>query len=238
MISRFKYLMLIGVVVGAGLALLSVAHVTSKGLTYRQSATYLSYSRVFVTQTGFPWGRLGVEGIGNSAVPAGQGSQFADPSRLTSIAIIYANLADSDAVRRLMLQRGPIQGTVQAAPVLDPLNNQPLPLISIAAFSDSPAHAVELARRQTNALIEYVQQQQVQNSIPKSDRVSLVIVKEPGSIGDPKLAKGRSMTLPIIVFLTVMIAFCGLAFILENARPLARKERGPDVVSAPGREAA
>ena len=36
------------------------------------------------------------------------------------------------------------------------------------------------------------------------------------------LLEGRSKTVPIVVFLTVMLAVIGLAFILENLRPRVR----------------
>jgi hypothetical protein len=236
-IARFKLLLLTGLLIGSCLAFLSVARVSSKGLEYRQSEEWLSYGRLFVTQKGFPWGRLGVESS-PTTLTAPSSPQVADPGRLTSIAIIYSNLADSDPVRRLMLSGGPLYGKVQAAPVLDPQNNQPLPLISIAAFSDTPAHAVELAQRQTSALVRYVQRQQAANGIPTSDRVSLVLVKRPGTGADPRLAKGRPMTLALVSFLTVMVGFCGLAFVLENLRPRASAVAGSDLVEHPTREAA
>jgi hypothetical protein len=247
-LARFKILLLIGLVLAVAMALMSTVRVTTHGLRYRQSPTYLSYARIFVTQKGFPWGRLGVAspatGLGSesasaaAAAAAAATDQFADPSRLTSVATIYSSLVDTDAVRAIMLKKGPLRGTVQAAPVLDSQNNQPLPLISIAAYSDTPSHAVNLARRQTDALIQYVEEQQVTNRIPAYDRVSLTVVKEPGIGKDPVLARGRSKTLPIVVFLTVMVAFVGLAFILENVRPRVREDHGDSVVVAPTREAA
>jgi hypothetical protein len=235
--ARFKLLLLTGLVLGFCLAFLSVARVSAKGIEYRQSEEWLSYARLFVTQQGFPWGRLGVEAA-PTTLTTPSSPQVADPGRLTSIAIIYSNLADSDPVRRLMLKGGPLHGKVQAAPVLDPQNNEPLPLISIAAFSDTPAHAVELAQRQTSALVEYIRRQQIVNGIPTSDRVSLVVVKKPGTGTDPRLAKGRPMTLALVSVLTVMVGFCGLAFVLENLRPRAGAVAGSDLVEHPTREAA
>ena len=39
------------------------------------------------------------------------------------------------------------------------------------------------------------------------------------SLATTVMLEGRSKTIPIVVFLTVMLAFVGLAFILENLRP-------------------
>jgi hypothetical protein len=38
----------------------------------------------------------------------------------------------------------------------------------------------------------------------------------------PVLFEGRSLTVPIVVFMTAMIATLGLAFVLENLRPRIR----------------
>ena len=45
------------------------------------------------------------------------------------------------------------------------------------------------------------------------------MIQKPGL---PKMLKGRSKTMPIVVFMGVMSVIIGLAFALENARPRAR----------------
>ena len=82
---------------------------------------------------------------------------------------------------------------------------------------------MRLARRGTKALIEYIEEQQRANGIPKEQRVVLAVVNEPKlGRGRTELLSGRSMTMPIVVFCVVLFATFGLAFILENLRPRVR----------------
>src|SRR5207247_6479648 len=99
----------------------SVAHGGPK-LSYRQGQQWVSYTTLFVTQQGFPWGRSIIsQGQGGSAAAsAGAAStgQFADPARLASLAVLYAQLASSDPVRNIMLREGPLTGTIEADAIL------------------------------------------------------------------------------------------------------------------------
>ena len=114
-----------------------------------------------------------------------------------------------------MLKDGPIRGTITADPVVVNIT-QYLPLIDLTAMSNSPKGAVTLAQRGATALETYAQAQQT--TIPASKRFVIEPVQAPS---DPTVVRGRSKTMPILIFLVVMSAFVGLAFILENAK--ARK---------------
>jgi hypothetical protein len=210
--------MLIGLIVALGLTTLTMFRVSPKGLTYRQQETWISYSQVFVTQTGFPWGRLGVTDAGvTKPQPGDLSSQVADPGRLTSLAVIYSHLVTTDGVRSLMAPDHPPVGSLEAAPVLDAASgNEPLPIISIAAHSDSAKDAKRLAGAATKALVAYVERQQTRNAIPDKDRVDLVNVVRPDHAA---LEKGRSKAMPMIVFIVVMMATFALALVCENLRP-------------------
>lgn len=208
-LRRFWPLVGLGIILAVGLSVFSVARVGGKPfISYRKPAVYVSYARLFVTQPGFPWGSLNPPATAN-------------PDRFTSLAILYAQLATSDPVRRIMLEHGPLEGhgSTQVAPLLDSSNQQPLPIISIAGFADSPAAAVRVARRQTDALMTYLHQQQASSDISAVDRVDVALVQR---AVDAKLFKGRKMTLAIVVFLATLVITCGLAFSLENLRPMPR----------------
>jgi hypothetical protein len=201
---RFRVIAAAGVAAAIVLAFFAAVRVRGNGLEYRSQEKWVSYSRVFVTETGFPWG----------AVRA----TSADPARFASLAILYANLADSDAVHRLAFGApSPSGGQVEIAPVLASQNtNDALPLISIAGISTSKRHAVALAAAETKGLLAYVGRQQNANDIASENRVVLQVVKQPTTAS---LLARRSQTLPIVVFLTVLIAVCALLFVLENLRP-------------------
>ena len=226
---RWKIVVVIGLLVAVGLTFLSIYKVPRNGqLTARKHTEYVSYATLFVTQKGFPSGRLGLIPVTTpgstdthtQTTPRASTAQIADLSRLTSLAIIYSHLATSDPVRSIMLRTGPVKGTIQAAALpAAPGSSEDLPLISIAAITDSRDGAVDLARSASSALVSYIEQQQTENGVPASDRVELSLLNRPYLA---KVYQQPSKTLPAAIFLTVLIATIGMAFIFENLRPRIR----------------
>jgi hypothetical protein len=219
------------------LALLAVVRFGPDGVGYRQSEEWESTSRLGVTQQGFPWGRLLAQGS-SSLTPAQQAKQLgipiADPNRFKDLAFLYAELAASDPVRRLLLRTGPIDGEVIAEPVIAE-NGITLPLIDVTARATSDKGAMELAQRAANALALYVGQQQLRNRVPPSDRV---VLQKLLRAEEATLVKPRPKTIPIVVFLVVMAGTIGLAFLLENLRPsvqLVTEQREESVPIEPRR---
>jgi hypothetical protein len=205
-LARFRVLVVGGAIVALLLALISLVKVdpSSAQISYRQDEQWVSATKLFVTEPGFPWGSL-------------RDSQRFDPVRLTSLAVIYSQLADSDAVRAIMRRHGPVKGHVEITTVpAGPNSDSDLPLINIAAFSTSPSAARSLAARQASAFAVYLRRRQAGSDIPTNQRVQVEVVQRPLKA---ELDKARSKTLPIVIFLTVMMAVIGLAFLLENLRP-------------------
>ena len=208
---RFRLVVALGFVMALTLATLSLARVDFRGgaptLAYRQAEQWQSYTTLIISPRGFPWGR----------------SVFSldfDPARYATLATIYANLAQSDAVKRIMARDWNVrQGAILAQPVLANQNNSsapPLPLMTIAATTSSAPRSVAVAERATAAFLDFLRLEQSSNGIPKNKRVEVAEIKHATT---PVLLKGRSKTTPIAVFLAVMIVFVGLAFMLENLRP-------------------
>lgn len=221
---RFKWIVAGGFALACLFALVATFRIGPGGISYRKAEQWVSYETLFVTQQGFPWGRSVVPNP--PATPTVKPSQlYADPTRLSSLAILYSQLATGDDVRRLMLESGPIRGTIEAAPVLatQNANGDALPLISIAAFGTAPDRAIGLARRAGDALQRFIVSQENDNRIAPADRVLLTVVKRPTTA---KLFQGRSMTVPIIVFVATLGAAIALAFVLENL--LAQRRRNRD----------
>jgi len=206
-IWRHKWVVAVGFLVAVALSVLSYVRVSTSGkISYRDPETWVSYETVSVTQPGFTEGRLYETG--------------AQPSRLTLLATLYSKYIDADGVQHRIWPGGAHGESVEAAPVLTaPGSSQSaLPLISIAAFSATPRSAQDLADRTSQALTAYIAQRQSNARVPDSQRVELQPVKRALS-NPPVLWQGRSKALPIVIFLTVMIAALGLAFILENLNP-------------------
>ena len=214
-----KWLMFGGLALAVVLAFLSFVRVDPSGgnhLTYRQQQQWASYTTLFVTQHGFPWGTLG------TTTDAGgpDATHATDPTRFISLALIYSQLIPTDAVRRIMLKDGPIKGSVQAAALTDPSNtNDALPLISIAGISNTAVNATRLAGRATAAFLTYLNQKQTAAGTAPADRVVVQVINSPGRA---KLLQDRSTTLPIVVLFTMVLATIALCFILENLRPRVR----------------
>lgn len=218
---RFKLLVAVGLLLASTLATLSVVRVSGDGLKYRQTELWSSSTRLLVTQQGFPWGRLLAQdpSLDAAAEAARLGIPLADPNRLNNLTILYAELATSDPVRRVMRRQGPIRGKVLATPVVVQEGRYTLPLIDLIAIATSPRRAIALAQQSAAAFRTYLTEQQRANAVPDTDRVLVQEVMRPRRA---EIYRPRSQTMPIVIFLAVMLATAGLAFLLENLRPRDR----------------
>jgi hypothetical protein len=243
-IRRFRVLVGLGVVVAIVLAGLSMARIDLRSgkpaLSYRETETWTSRSQLLITQTGFPWGRTVLPGsVPGSPIPPGTPS-FADPSRFYQLASFYSRLANSDAVQEVIKRRSNRVGTVEAVPETDPTSSSgsALPFVDIIGSGPTPTIAKRLATIGTSAFREYFAAKQRDAAIPDSQRVEVQIVN---NALPPILVQGRKKTLPIAIFLGVMIMTVGAAFILENLRPRIHVRSGsrvPEDLDAQRRAAA
>src|SRR5215470_1393727 len=92
---RFRYLVAAGLVVALLLSVLTVAKLPS--FAPRTPPVYASHATLLVTQTGFPWGSA-VQQYSQS--PTGEGGLVpaGDLTRLTNLANLYVQLANSDLI--------------------------------------------------------------------------------------------------------------------------------------------
>jgi hypothetical protein len=207
---RFRWLVLGGTVMATTLALLSFVRVdySTRDVTYREQEQWTSYATLLLTEPGFPYGQS----------VADEGSSSA---RFAELATIYSGLATNDEVRRLMRREGPLRGAViQAAPVTVPGQDIILPMLTVSVVTSSPREAMTLTERAARAFQEYVADEQRAGSVPPARRIVLQLVKRPNGA---TLLQGRSMTTALVMFMTVMLAVFGLAFLLENLRPRVRQ---------------
>jgi hypothetical protein len=241
---RFRLLVAVGFVFAVLLSTLSYTRIsfkegfTSPSIAYRDHEEWVSYATLFVTQPGFPWGYSVIQQPSDDPETQRRQQQlareFADPSRFSSLAVLYSYLATSDPVRAIIRRDGPLGGKIDAGPVI---NNQSgfgvaLPLIQIAGIAQTPFTARRIAERTTAAFRKFLEGQQQASSVPPERRVLVTVVKKAQK---PELMQKRSKTMPIVVFMTIMIAVSGLAFLLENVRTRDGKS---DLVTDEGGEAA
>ena len=211
-LRRFRWLVVPGVLLAVTLAFLSVVHVSSGGITYRKAAVWQSQTLLLLTQPGFPWGRTVLPSTEADSTP-----RYADPNRFSSLTDLYSQFANSDEVRKIMRREGASkEWKIVAGPVTPSVSGATLPVIALSGQADSAKHAVAATAHGRRAFIEYVARQQKAAAIPAGQRIDIEVLKRSTK---PVVIKPRSKTLPIIVFLAVLTATVGLAFVLENLRP-------------------
>lgn len=224
---RFRLLVLGGFILAVGLAFLSLAKVTFVGLSpkvsYRKPQYWQSQVSILLTQKGFPWGRS-VYPYKPTATSGVSTTPFADTGRFSSLTTYYSQVATSDAVSKLMLKQGPVRGRIGASPGFDEVSRtNSLPFVNVFATTTDKTSAIALANRTARAMQQVVSRQQAQAHIPAQQRVKLQVFTAAISA---KVVQPRKKTIPIVIFLTVMLAVMGLAFILENLRPRVRQLQG------------
>jgi hypothetical protein len=188
---------------------------------------------LLITQKGFPWGESqqpyvpGDVAKGLPPVPVG------DFSRMSGIAMIYSELADSDTVKALTPLKPAKTEKLFTSPYA-PASAPPgtvLPMVALSADAASPARAAALINSRIAAFEGYIESQQTKAKLSERKRVVVQVMRG----GDAKTAlvlSGKKKTLPIVVFLAVMIAVTGLAFMLENMRPRVRPVEQPETSAA------
>ena len=238
--GRFKFLLLAGVGLATAMAVLSVVRVDFSGsspLQYRVHESWTSAATLFVTQEGFPWGRSILDEVieikpSKNATPS-YVPRFGDAGRYSGLAVLYAELAKSDEVRRRVLAGAPPGTSYRPEAVRSSDGSAVLPLIYMQGFGSTPAAAEAIANRASDVFRQFLEREQVANRIPQEKRVELSI----NSRATPaELVSGRSFVRPIFVFLLVTGVFIAIAFALENLRPAATRPAVHDsepVVSHP-----
>jgi hypothetical protein len=220
---RYRYVVVSGVALAFTLAFLSFVRVQPFGdgpaFEYRQTESWGSTFTLQVTQRGFPEGRTQIRTeLPQGVAPTDAAQVFADPGRLVSLAQLYARLVNSDRVRAIMSQDGPVYGRLTTRELTSD-DGEPLPILELTAVTQSPQRAVERVLGQARAFQKYIRTNQQRAGVPAGDRVELTDVSGPTR---PKVIASRSKTLPLIVFVSMMIAMLALVLALENVRQRRR----------------
>jgi hypothetical protein len=233
---RFKAIVVGGVVVGVIMAILASFSVSFSGgpkLKWRSDQTYGSVSTLFVTQTGFPWGRVTLPDA--SLLPPGvdpttgtttdQSStttkdrrEYAAPERFSDLAVVYAYLARSDQVRALMQpEAGPDQ--IVITPVQNPSTGAGLPLLLIETHAHSQERAQKINVASVEALRSYLREEQDSADIPDGARVRIQVLNPPTPAG---VTEGRTYMGSLVALILAIAGAVALAYLLENLRASRR----------------
>jgi hypothetical protein len=220
---RYRAVVGLGVLLGAVLAFLAAFDVTN-GMQRRGEEQWSSASQIFVTQDGFPWGRVTFpvatdpSDVNQPPTPetsAEDRIKFADPTRFPNLAFLYSFLTNSDQVRG-KLPGPPSPEQIQAVP-LDPTGRGDafLPIIQLTTTDDTAEGAVKLNNETMEGLKSLLTEWQDDAQIAKKDRVVLSTLSKPSTAA---LIAGRSLTPSLLAFMLCGILAIALAHILEGVR--------------------
>jgi hypothetical protein len=214
-IRRHRLAAILGVCFAIALAVFSYVRIDPFGspmFAYRKSVLWGSKSVLQITQPGFYEGRVTADTNQRDA--------------LLELAPLYARLANSDPVRQRMHRTGPIFGGISVTPVIDSSGNGiPLPLVEMVAFTRNATLAQQRVQQQAQAFVGYLRARQIATGIPDKRRVSVSLIKGPSK---PFIAVPRKKTLPVIVFLSMLIATCALVLVLDNLASRRVARAAPD----------
>ena len=191
-------IVVLGIAVSALLSVLALYRVSPDGVSLRSPPVYVAKSTLLVT----------------GGVPRADGTSVA-PEYLAQI---WAQLAQSDAVHRLVdptLNRDPAYGV---DPVTGVNSGTPLPLLSVSAYSTSPSNSVALANRVARSLEQYIAT--TQRTLPKRQQSTLTIIARPVKAD---VFKGKRLTPSLMLFVLGVTGTVFVAFTRHNLR-LARQE--------------
>lgn len=190
-------------------------------LEWRDDPTYTSTSQLFVTQAGFPWGRVTLP-TPEMQLPT-QGSKddlekFGDPERFATLAIMYSFFLQSADVQK-QFNSDPERQEVIVTPVPRPGSDEMLPLLTVDANATTATRARQLNAAAIAALERFLKREMDRNDVAADDRIRLEVLNPPSPA---KLTAGHSPTLPGVVFILVVVFGLGTIYVLESLHPRSR----------------
>jgi hypothetical protein len=235
---RFRTLLAAGLLLATLIAVASLCRISTSGLTYREQESWTSASTLFITQSGFPWGRAILDDMitieNDDGAPPTTVPKYGDPGRYSGLAALYAELAKSDGVQAAVLKNSRPGEYVEPMVVQSPGSNTALPLMTLKAFGPTPGSAIDTAKRASKAFRNFLDSEQASNGIPANERVKVVVTQQ---ATNPELFEKRSIVRPVFLFLLINIGFLALAFALENLRPRRSAPQEVGSVERPARAA-
>jgi hypothetical protein len=225
-ISRWRKVLIASAVLGILLAVLFTMKPGGSGVTWRHDAKWESTSRLFVTQTGFPWGRTTLpDGTtdptlnstldGKKAVAPTDPNdpKYADPGRLSLLAIIYSFISQSNTLKEINQKPLP-EGSEVTAVELSNQNEGVLPLFQLTATAPTEKAATALNVERTNALTSYLAQQQDANDIPPGQRVKIAVLNKPFATK----VSGHGEMLGVAMLFLALAGGVAACYLLESLR--------------------
>jgi hypothetical protein len=233
-LARFWWLVVAGIAAGA-LVAVAVYSLQSEAKHTATTRVFVSspsapYLRTAQSQAQAPKVRTVRDGTGNLKTvkqPPASSTEAPDTDTLVKAANLYPLLIESDRIASIReAQAGTIPGTVKANALNSSTNTfgvfrpSSLPIVEVKATSRSAADASELATATVNAFKTWIVDQQRGARIPSAQRITVQQLETPEltTTGAP------SWGLPLFIGALVVLGFCGLAVIADNASPRPLRE--------------
>jgi ribosomal protein L35AE/L33A len=201
---RAKRLVIVGVLVGAVLAVLAYGQPSFAGgrptLAPRSAEVWQSEAQLLIGQSAYPYRQSG------PAEPDGS---------LGSLSPIYANLANGSIMQGEIRRHLGTRGTVKATEDVDLAASSFLPFVNFVATAPTGAEAARFAKGAASIFEAFVTRQQIAQGIPATRRIRLSVVQS-GAVA--KLVEGHKLSIPILVFVAFLMGTVALALIKENVR--------------------
>jgi hypothetical protein len=231
---RFWWLVVAGVAAGALVAVLVYS--------LEAEAKHTATARVFVNSPSAPYLRTqetqlrqqgpkvspsrNTTAAGLRAVTATTAAP--DTETLVNAANLYPLLIESDAIAQIReSSSGRIPGTVKANALNASTNTfgvfrpSSLPIVEVKATSRKAADADKLASATVQAFATWIVQKQKAARIPAPQRIAVQQLQQPVLT----TTGGPSAGLPLFIGALVLLAFCGLAVVLDSTTSDGAAER-------------
>jgi hypothetical protein len=175
--------------------------------------------------------------------PATSSNEPPETQTLVNAANLFPLLIESDRIKRIRETRvGKIPGIVKANALNASTNTfgvfrpSSLPVVEVKATSATAGNASRLATATVAAFATWLHQQQKGAGIPSAQRITVQQLAAPALT----TTGGPSLGLPLFIGALVLLGFCGLAVIADNARPArprseatSRPEPAPSAAASP-----
>jgi len=205
---RAKRLVLAGALLAAVLAVLAYGTPSFSGghltVVPRSAEVWQSEAQLLIGQSSYPYR--------NPPEPDGS---------LGSLSPIYANLANGSVVQEEIHRQFGTRATVKASEDVDLAASSFLPFVLLVATAPTATEAARLAQGAASIFEAFVTRQQVAQGVPPAHRIQLSVVQ---SGAKPKLAEGHKLSIPVLVFVAIMMGTVALVLIKDNVR---RREAAP-----------
>ncbi|GAA4183194.1 hypothetical protein GCM10022288_02200 [Gryllotalpicola kribbensis] len=226
---RYKWLLLVGLVVAAMAALVAGFTLVDGKLVSRTTQQYTAATTIMLGSS--DQSIYTDQQVGPTQAPG----QSVQQTNLAQTAVVYAYLISGDTIRQQVEASlgafGPDDGLTAVSRTTQPAGSEQfpgkytLPMINVVGESDSASRAEKISRTAAEQFQTYVLRQQNAAKVAAADRIQLTTITD----GAAEAAEGSNPAIPIVITgAGVMLVFIALAFVLYNvalSRERARARR-------------